>query len=82
MLSICWYVTVDVDDAVGLTFTLIVDVSINELSNINFWSSELSNLNCLVKYVPWLIVRLSKFTTKSFPSFTTCLEIFSDIEKI
>ena len=34
MLSICLYVTVEVEDEEGLTFTLIVEVSMNELSRI------------------------------------------------
>ena len=46
-----------------LTYTWRVDVSIDGLSNINFWSNELSNLNCFVINVPCLIGKFSKFAT-------------------
>ena len=40
MLSICLYVTEEVDDEDDLTLTLIVDVSINELSKIYLWLNK------------------------------------------
>ena len=43
-----------------LTYTEIVEVSINELSRINFWSNEPSTVNCFLKNVPSYISTLLK----------------------
>ena len=40
MLSICLYVTEEVDSEDDLTLTWIVDVSINELSKIYLWLNK------------------------------------------
>ena len=56
------------------------------LSKINFWSNELSNINCFVINVPCFIGRLSKFATKLgvviSPSFTTAFVTSSDIANV
>ena len=41
------------DSDVPLTYTLIVEVSTNELSIKNRWSSDPFTVNVFVKYVPW-----------------------------
>ena len=38
---------------VPFTYTLIVEVSINEFSKVNLWTSEPSTVKVFDRYVPW-----------------------------
>ena len=64
MLSICWYVTEEVAVESDLILTLIVDVSINELSRINFWlNKEVSTVKLCVMKAPSYISILLNYAT-------------------
>ena len=79
MLSICLYVTVEVEDEEGLTFTLIVEVSINEFSRIYFWlDKEVSTVKFSYTKLP---SKISILLNSANP-FTTATVISSGMQNM
>ena len=84
MLSICLYVTEDVADEDGLTWTLIVDVSINELSKIYLWlNREVSTVNSCVTKLPSKISTLLNSATAYYGTLIyTLFELMRRIQEL
>ena len=79
ILSICLYDTEEVEDALDLTLTLIVDVSMKELSRINLWlnKDELTVKACDTRVPSYTSI----FSNLAKP-LTTGTVIFSGMENM